>query len=292
LGGDFVVVPSPDHPELASGPDLLVGGRGRITAAFRVARYTSPRLLEARVIAARLAFPAASTLVAIVERGVEPPRHLAEQGFDAVIADRQTRDLISLCIQGLPNNNRLKEIRHVQQKHAILYSTILQIAELRQRHELKPTNAREVIASLKRSERPLDGPSRDDQPDVPWDRARRAGPQRWRQRSDAGSMRATLRQTTVAALPISPMGSISLGLRTLWSEALSKDFALDSGVPYQQDFMLRILLVEGWPTHRFDPRKPARVAAFSNWLMAIATTAEEIEMLADRSLEIVRKRYA
>lgn len=291
LGGDFVVAPSPDHPELASGPDLLVGGRGRITAVFRVGRYTSPRLLEARVIATRLAFPAESCLAAMVEREVEPPRHLAEQGFDVVLGDRQTRDLIRLCTNGVSDdNNRLKQLQQVQKKHDIEYSTILQIAELRQRHKLRPKSARNVIANLRNRQRLVDGLLQEGQRSVAEDRIGRERPHRWRHKSRADSMRATLRQTTVAALPISPSGSTAFGLRTLWCEALSDDFKLDRGVPYQLAFRPRILLVEVWPTDRFDPCKPTRVAAFSSWLMAIATTAEDIEALVDRSLEMVEKR--
>jgi hypothetical protein len=283
LGGDFVVAPSPDHPELASGPDLLVGGRGRITAVFRVGRYTSPRLLEARVIATRLAFPAESCLAAMVEREVEPPRHLADQGFDVVLGDRQTRDLIRLCTKGVSDdNNRFKQLQQIQRKHDIEYSTILQIAELRQRHKLRPKSARKVIADLRNRESLVDGLLQEGLRSVAEDRIGREGPQRW--------LRATLRQTTVAALPINPSGSKAFGLRTLWCEALSDDFKLDRGVPYQLAFRPRILLVEVWPTDRFDPCKPTRVAAFSSWLIAIATTAEDIEALVDRSIEMVAKR--
>ena len=81
-----------------------------------------------------------------------------------------------------------------------------------------------------------------------------------------------------------------MGEDPLWSKGLSEDFVLDTGVPYRRAARPRVLLVESWPKQRFDPNKPARVSAFSSWIMAIATTAEEIEVLVERSLEILGKR--
>lgn len=292
LGGDFVVVPSPDHPELISGPDVLIGGRGRITAAFRIGRFTQQALLGARVIATRLALPVGSSLVAVVERDVEPPRHLTEHGFDVLLLDSQTRDLIRLCTKGQPERRHIDDLRRVQQQHAKFYSTILQIAELRQRHELKASSVREVVATLRRREPIVNEPPRKDGSTVVADKVADTAGRREasRRESDFYSARATVRQTTVAALPDYKQRSIALRLRPLWSEALLEDFVLDMGVPYQRVLLPRVLLVEAWPIHRFDPRKPARAAAFSSWLMAIATTADDIEMLIDRSLEITWKR--
>ena len=54
--------------------------------------------------------------------------------------------------------------------------------------------------------------------------------------------------------------------------------------------MPRILLVDGWPTRRGDPTKPLRSAAFGGWLMALATTADDIEALMHRTVEFTRRR--
>jgi hypothetical protein len=290
LGGDFIVVPNPDHPELIAGPDVLIGGRGRITATFRVARSTNRSLLEARVVATRLALPAGTNLVGMVEDDTEPPPQLVQQGFDVVLRDAESPRLVRLCSAPPSERLRIKELQGVQRRHALFYSTILQISELRQRRELKATSAREVVTSLQ-SRQPLV----DDQlaklaaPPV-FAEPSTTSPQKWRKRrSDVLSSRASVRQTTVAALP-DVHRSIAQRLKPLWSEALADDFVLDTGVPYQRTFQPRVLLVEAWPTYRFDPRKPARAAAFSSWLMALATTPEDIETLVNRSLEAVSKR--
>jgi len=285
------VVHSPDHPELISGPDVLIGGKGRITAVFRVASSTPRRLLEARFVATRLALPAGSSLVAVVDPQVEPPRYLAEHAFDVVLGDSEIRDLVRLCTLGQPERRRLDDLRRVQQQHAVLYSTVLQIAELRQQHTLKASDAREVVANLKSREPVVDEPfPKVSPPTIVREFTDQTDGRLWGRQSPSDWPSATVKQTTVAALPDSKRRSIMSRIRPLWSEALSADFVLDMGVPYQRAFQPRVLLVDAWPTHRFDPRKPARAAAFSSWLMAVATTPEEIETLVDRTLEITTRR--
>jgi hypothetical protein len=283
LGRDYTVIASPDHPELISGPDVLVGGRGRITAIFRIARSTPRRLLEARVVATRLALPAGATLLAIVELDAEPPRDLVQNGFDLAVSDRAERDVVRVCTKGGTERRHLDDLRRIQHQHAIFYSTVLQIAEFRQRHQPDATSAREIIGNLRRRTPVVDEGSLA----AGTARAFAEGTSR-RKRTE--SLRATVRQTTVAALPRSQSRSITPRLRPLWSEALSTDFVLDTGVPYPRPFQPRVLLVERWPSARFDPQKPVRGAAFSGWLMAIPTTADEIESLVDRALEITAKR--
>jgi len=286
LGVDFIVVPNPDHPELISGPDVLIGGRGRLTATFRVARSTSKSLLEARVVATRLALPAGANLVGVIENDAAPPPALVQQGFDAVLQDTEFPHLVRLCSAKPSDRLAIKELQSVQRRHSLFYSTILQISELRQRRELKATSAREVVATLQRREPAFETLI---PPPILGEPSTRS-PRKWRSgRSDFVSPRASVKQTTVAALP-EVHRSIAQRLRPFWSEALADDFEFDTGVPYQRSFQPRVLLVEAWPTYRFDARKPARAAAFSSWLMALATTPEDIETLVNRSLDAVSRR--
>jgi hypothetical protein len=59
LGERFVVLARPEHPYLLAPPDLLIGGEGLLTAVFspKSAETRAPRLLRARLVAARLALP-------------------------------------------------------------------------------------------------------------------------------------------------------------------------------------------------------------------------------------------
>jgi hypothetical protein len=292
LGGDFVVVPGPDHPELISGPDVLIGGRGRITALFRISRSTQVRLLRARLIGARLALPAGSSLVAHVESGVEPPRNLVENAFDVVLSENALADLVGVCRARETRNRASNDLQRVQYEHSIYYSTVLQIARLRQRREARPTSPSQVIASLRsrhvgetQTSFRESVPIREEEDLVeaePWPSPRRGTFDRL--------LQATVEGTTVAALPESTVERVMRAVRPIWSAALSADFTFDNGVPYQRAFNPRVLLVEAWPTHRGDPTKPVRALAFAGWLPAIATTADEIASLVRRTLEVTARR--
>ena len=67
IEGNYLVVPRPDHPMLIAGPDILIGGEGNLTAVFFVSKSTRVAILRARVIAARLALPVSSSMVAFAE---------------------------------------------------------------------------------------------------------------------------------------------------------------------------------------------------------------------------------
>lgn len=270
LGSGYVVVAGPDHPDLLVGPDILIGGGGRLTALFCISKATRRRVLQARVVAARLALPASARFIAFVEPDANPSENLARNGFDDVLGTFQTNDLERLCAMPKPDSHQVHEIKSVQRRHAAFYSAVLQIIELRSRHELIPTNSRELINRLNISDELPNS-----QESSSGDRIRGA--------------RATVDQTTVAALS-GPQSPTSSRLISVWSEALSGDFALDMGVPYFGRLQPRVLLVESWPRHRYDPLKPVRAAAFSGWLMAIATTPDDIRALVRRSIRAIARR--
>src|SRR5262245_40931746 len=59
LPRQFIVSLRPDHPHLLDSPDIIVGGRGILSALFvpKVGELRNPEILLARLIGSRLAFP-------------------------------------------------------------------------------------------------------------------------------------------------------------------------------------------------------------------------------------------
>lgn len=274
LGPEFTVVSNPDHPELLSGPDILIGGNGRLLAAFVIRRSTSKRDLEARVIATRLALPASAQMLAIVDpdSSYEPEF----EGFDEQIDWANDQDIAELARAGRARN--VSDLAEVQRKHHIFYSTILQVAMLRRRHEVAPSSPSAVVAQLHdRSTQP--------ESDVNVGRWRKNSPN-WPRHANS----AFVSGSRVSDLPGSPESSARRRLMPLWSAALRDSFVFDTGVPYPVDLAPRILLVSTWPEPRYDPNKPVRAAAFGTWLMAIATTVEHVEALTTRTLDVLKKR--
>jgi hypothetical protein len=286
LGAGFVVAPYPDHPELFSGPDILVGGGGRITAIFRLGRFTQKKWLYARVVAARLALPPWSVLVANVERGAEPEPVVIDSGFDFVLGDRELADLTGICKNGRRSDFSLSDLRTVQQRHALMYSTILQVALLRQRRKLEPTTVPLVMAALGDSE----GQAFDS-----YEGAVEREPRREKKepsnrfRSSGRLLRAIVHGTAVTGL-VSRRQPTMRQVRTVWSEALASDFVFDSGVPYSRTANPRVVLVDSFPRSNRDPGKPTRSLAFGGLLLAVATTATDIVRLVDRVQEVTARR--
>jgi hypothetical protein len=80
-------------------------------------------------------------------------------------------------------------------------------------------------------------------------------------------------------------------LLKFWTAAQNGRFVLDAGVPYTLvPDVLDLLLVEDWPSGRFDPEKPVRAAAFGGFITAMASPVEQITKLIDRARQIMRKR--
>jgi hypothetical protein len=110
LSNEFVVVPSPDHPLLLRGPDLLVGGRGGITAILcpTAQERAKPNLALARFALARIALPSHARFVLIADDKDEPVAELLVRDVGAVISLHSGRERAELSAIA-QNPSRLKQ---------------------------------------------------------------------------------------------------------------------------------------------------------------------------------------
>jgi hypothetical protein len=275
LDSRFVVVPSPDHPEIMFGPDVLIGGNGRLTALFRIQSREGRQLLMARVVAARLGLPAGARLIALVEPEASHDS-VTQNEFDEII---EADDISAIARECSSSAGRLPrgeaDLRKVQRQHQIWYSTVFQLVVMRKRREVEASTAAEVVGTLRDRQSLAEG--------------------EWVERSVSSKFStdhpsAVVSDTIVAALAGSSRQSPALRVRSLWAAGLSADFTFDNRVPYQKHFLPRVLLVDAWPSNRWDPDKPARAMAFGGWLMAIPTTADDTVALVGRALEVTERR--
>src|SRR6266496_427151 len=286
LGADHTVVVSPDHPALLSGPELLVGGRGRLTGVFWVRSATRRRLLESRVIATRLALPPNARIIAIADSPSPVLSSLLSMSFDEVVEERNTRELIRICKSKY--TTELRDLREIQRRHAIFYSTLLQVATLRRNHDLVSVSPRSVLADLEKKTTAADrfiGIETDIQSVDAGLRGKRG-----RSRPSYHKHRVWLKQAVVAGLTLSINRPMLPHLRAYWTEGLTENFRLDGGVPYPSSLWPRFLLIQRWPRQIHDPDKPVRAIAFSGWVMAIATNVIDVEKLVERTEEVTERR--
>lgn len=266
LGSEYRVVARPDHPLLISGPDLLIGGSGRLTAIFIVRRSTVATTLRAKIAATRLALPVTARLIGLGEDYGRPSLFHVMSNLDEIIRNSRAEKALaaysSSDAQPITNTDTLNEIKLV---HGIRFATAWQISILRQRHQLEIRNPNEVIENL---------------------RSRHA--QEVSRNTRGKPNRVELDHSTVAVLP---EAGVSSRFRAFVDTELFARFTLDNGVPYTSgDLSPSVLLASQAPAFKSDSEKPVRAAAFGGWITAQPTTAQDIEDLIARATSITKKR--
>lgn len=263
LGGGFHVVGQPDHPMLLSGPDILIGGNGKLTGVFWLSKRESVNSLLARITAARLALPLATRLLAVVATNTEVTDRVV-RNFDETIALRAWRSLLNYASSDAPLRGDREALQENKRQHSERFAFALLLANLRRRHTLEIVPPDVVIRDLTQANRESTGYS---QPSL-------------------GLRRPTAEVQGSIVTSLSPRGRPFRQLRSFCNAGFTSIYELDNGIPYQKPNVgLNVLLVEDWPTVRYDPEKPLRTAAFGGWIMAESTDASDITNLIERMRE-------
>lgn len=264
LGGGFHVVGRPDHPMLLSGPDILVGGEGKLTAVLWVGKNEPANGLSARITAARLALPSEARLLAVVAENAEVPDWVMGN-FDEVSDPRTPwRTILRYATGAAHLRGDRGALKENKRRHSEKFAFALLLATLRRKHALEAVAPDVVVRELSQISLPV--------PSYSQSALRLRRPT------------AQVRGSVVASL--SPLGRTVQQLRTLCDAGFTYTYQLDTGIPYEKpDTNLNVLLVEDWPVMRYDPVKPLRSAAFGCWIMAKSTGAEDITHLIERSLD-------
>lgn len=246
---------------LLSGPDLLIGGEGKLTAALFLDRKESEKNLLARIMATRLAMPSTTRLLALLPEDAEPPIQILDH-FDSSVREGTWQEIQSYVTSDAIPRVDQAALSESKRRHTEKYAFAMLLTTLRRKHELASVEPETVIRELANS-------------------------------GHSDSVRSTkmplLRQpsTQVQGTYVASLSSRYRPvqqLRTLCSTGLVDSYALDTGIPYQKpDSNLNVLLIEQWPTIRNDPEKPVRSAAFGGWIMAKSSSAQDIHHLIERS---------
>jgi hypothetical protein len=268
VGSGYYVVPKPDHPLLLVGPDLLIGGEGKLTAVFFIRKTYKLRELKARIIACRLALPVRARVIALCDPDITVPENRLMQNFDEIISvHRSIAALVQYSTSDaevIVDKKAMLEMKRIQ---TILFSTALQISTLRRQHESAIQTSDRVLNEL---------------------RAKRDIPESG-ERNAKSARTLNINGSNVSTLP----GGATM-LRRLtqaWTSGMTERFSLDTGVPYADtNSQPSILLAEDWPTIKHDPEKPLRSSAFSGWILAQPTSSDDIALLIERAQFITRRR--
>ncbi|MFN9470011.1 hypothetical protein [Acidovorax sp.] len=262
LGRAFYVVGRPDHPMLLSGPDILIGGEGKLTAVVSVRKHEATTRLLARITAARLALPPQTRLLAIVAEDAVVPQWVMGN-FDEVADPRRAWQTVRrYAASDASPRGDLGALKENKRRHSEKFAFALRLATLRSKHELDTVAPNVVMQELAQVNQEL-------------------------QRHSENALRlrrpmAQVQGSVVAS--ISARGKPMEQLRTLCDASFTHAYQLDTGIPYEKpDANLNILLIEDWPIVRFDPEKPLRSAAFGCWILAKSSGSSDIANLIERS---------
>lgn len=264
LGGAFHVVAQPDHPMLLSGPDILIGGQGKLTAVVWVGKNESASSLVARITAARLALPSETRILAsLADDAVVPDAVM--RNFDEVAHQAAAwRTILRYATSDVTLRGDRKALKENKRRHSEKFAFALLLANLRRKHELNTISPEVVLRDL----------VRDSQETLIYSQ------KSFRLR------RPTAQVLGSVVTSLSTSGRPVQQLRSVCDAGFTSSYVLDTGVPYEMpDANLNVLLVEEWPLVRSDPEKPLRSAAFGCWIMAKSSGADDINRLIERARE-------
>ncbi len=268
----YAVVSTPDHPDLLMAPALLVGGEGRLTAVFLLTPNLDFEDLEARLIAARLALPVATRLVAVCS---EDDSFSADtwHHFDSVMEALEGVMMLAKIIQSnlKPKVNAV-HLRQAKQFHAIRRSACGLITQLRHQRALR--------------QKAMD---------------RLTAPMHSKLRHTISSSAALRSSDLTASEPsgyLNHVHALKQGrdeandLRLGWQHGLRHGFKLLEGTPDANLCAEPLLLLRSqWPDRADEWEKQVKSMAFSGWVMASPESDEDVQRLFDRIQIYLQKKH-
>jgi len=301
LENQFVVADRPDHPFLLMQPDVIVGGLGLLTALFipSASELTSPQKLLARLTLSRLALPAHTKCLLIIdpEKPVgkindEAPRH-----FHETLEVYRLRNLISFIkdpetskrIKMVPPDIRkeafekytvvMKESIHLMDQSKPPFEPYKLIDELADKGYVKASSS-QIIKNYEQNNTSehfhfynpeslhriiKDKPSYFEANKNSAARKPRQPKVTWMH--NEGTIIALFnRKAKVDKL----RDIISVGTRI--------NYKLDDGIPYSsREAKVNIIALDEVPISRIDPEKPIRAGAFAGWILIRPSSVNEIE---------------
>lgn len=272
----FVVVLRPDVPNLLRGPDLIIGGEGRLFAIFKfqAAEQQSPDRLLVRLALARLALPRHALCVLLwrSERADGETAAIATH-FHSMISEDSPAVLVDHVLNSDVGKRTQQTLGDIQGRQYQRAAAVMSLSSnwLREAFPGWPSEetsqAREGL--VRDGDRVTPGMVR-----VPIDLFEAIHPSTW-ERFQTVRARSWFRGTETVFPTLVEHEDVILGaasgarlsthLAHFNERLLLRTANLDSGVPYPHTVTQNLLVVDRVPTHRFDPMKAIRAACFAGW---------------------------
>lgn len=276
---ELTTVVRPDHPFLVNGPDVLVGGRGKLIALFvpTSSEAGDGEQLMARVGLTRLALPSHATCILVVPRASgDGSAVLPEETaltFHGIVRGEELGSLRAV-VEDPPRPDWISDVPvSLRTRHFQRAAQLLQISEQAGMRTREQTGGRSVgIDAFKRIREPY----------PTWRDRRRASP------DVVGVSEAV---SAIGPRLTSQRSSTIPGLVPFLVRSVIRNFAPDGGVLYPRVELpsAQMIIVPHSVTSRGDPGKPARASAFAGTLL-VENAPEEVVIEAAGRLQRWRIR--
>jgi hypothetical protein len=97
-----------------------------------------------------------------------------------------------------------------------------------------------------------------------------------------GFLEYDLAQSIVLTSRLKSEKGIPRRIAALTLNAVKHSYSLDNGVPYLIRRTPYVLLLDKWPSAKFDPNKPSRAAAFTGIALAAPGSSDDLFRFVDR----------
>lgn len=272
----FVVVLRPDVPNLLRGPDLIIGGEGRLFAIFKfqAAEQQSPDRLLVRLALARLALPRHTQCV-LLWRSERADRETAaiathfhsmiSEESPAVLVDHVLNSDIGWRTQRIPGDLQGRQYQRAAAVMSLSSDWLREAFPWRFSEETSPTRERLVHDGDRVASEMVRVPSDlfDAIPRSTWERFQTVRARSWFLGTE--TVFRTLVEHGDVILGAASGARLTAHLARFNERLLLRTANLDGGVPYPHTVTQNLLVVDRVPKHRFDPTKAIRAACFAGW---------------------------
>ncbi|MCU1025387.1 hypothetical protein [Stenotrophomonas maltophilia] len=241
-----------DHPLLMDGPDLMVGGEGRLTCIVTDKKNRSYERLLAQLSLLRLALPEAATIVLVTDN--EDSRASLSREYDRLFnAQEIGQSLLGFIRSKNVPRTKKEDLQASKNRHHHIYSKLMMVGRSRAK-------------SFK-----ADGSA---------------------QRLSSRTLASDKISAYFSAAHLSKNNARRQIISTCYSSAANYIAMDNGTPYVSSDRYFRILLSDFLPHSRFDPEKPMRALAFSGNLIADVQDRDEAEQLIDRVMALLSKNIS
>lgn len=254
MGGDFVVVGSPDHPLLMRSVDVLVGGRAGLTAimAMSAQELRNEKFFVARLTLNKMALPPHTNFVFVSIDGerpqtVHPDAFMSELTFE----DRKAWDDLTLISSNPQRISAAKSDGKNQKLAEARFGDTYKLARVLQRGRAK--------AWAENGKRSARQPTRD----------------------------SLSNNVEVAFFDAAP--SLQ-AIANLSVEGADRWYSMDGGEAYPTHLPAGAVFAKSFPSSPGDPDKALRAAAFAGWVLTPENPGRSLEEISALVFRYTRMR--